>query len=167
MSQFSLDIKSLKVGNLELDGDAAKILTSPGEIKENTVKVTQADATQTKIKAAGKSQPVIVINEDGDITVEYDIMTFDVEVMQNYMGGYLTGTAPNKIWNKPSKSPIIEKTHEIVDSQGATWLFPRVHISATLVGVFSPTDVNVIRVKGTVLEPAKVGVTSVSYGNPA
>jgi hypothetical protein len=166
MGNFSLDVKSLKIGDVAVDGGPATVLVSPGDVRADTIKIAQADGTKTSFKAAGKSQPVLVVTEDGEITLEYDLMTFDPEVMADYMGGTVSGVAPNKLWNKPEKAPIIEKTHEIIDGQGVTWLMPRVQISAALVGNFSATDVNVIRVKGTVLQPTKADVSAVIYGTP-
>nr|WP_067054073.1 hypothetical protein [Mucilaginibacter sp. L294] len=167
MSEFSIDIRTLKTGAVAVDGGMGTTLTEPGEIHENTVKVNMADDTVTPIKNI-KGKSVIVAIEGGNIDIAYDIITFDVEVIQDFCGGTLVGTAPNQMWHMPKGTqPIIEKSHEIVDGQGGTWELARVQVSGKLVGAFSKTEPNVIRVKGMVLEPTKEAVGAIAYGNKA
>lgn len=162
---FSINAKSLVIGDIGNDGGAGTVLTSPGDIRENTLKVTPSDDTITSFRAIGKQAAVFTSIQPGDIAVEFDIMTMDLEVIQDLCGGTITGTAPNQMWYGPiGNPPIIEKTVEAVDDQDMTWQFPRLQISAKLVGVFTTSDPNVIRIKGKVLQPTKSGVSYMGYG---
>lgn len=163
MSEFSIDAKSLKMGEMAVDGGMSTTLTTIGEIKENTLKVIEADTVVTSIRALGKRLPVININQDGDINVEFDVMTKDKEVMADLMGGTVTGEEGAEKWNRPVRKPIIEKSIEVEDGDGDKMQLPRVSIVGTIQGVYSPTDVNVIRVKGMVMQPTKAGVSAVIW----
>lgn len=162
---FSINAKSVAIGDIGVDGGVGTVLTSPGDIRENTLKVTPSDDTITAFKAIGKQAAVFNSIQAGDIAVEFDIMTMDLEVIQDLCGGTIAGAEPNQMWYAPiGNPPIIEKTVEAVDDQDMTWQFPRLQISAKLVGVFTPTDPNVIRVKGKVMQPTKAGVSYMGYG---
>jgi hypothetical protein len=161
---FSIDIKTLKIGAVAVDGGMGTTLTEPGEILEKTVKVNMADDVVTRFKSI-KGNSVLAGIQLGDIDVAFDIMTFDVEVIQDLCGGTLVGTAPNQMWHFPKGTPpIIEKSVEIVDSEGATWEMARTQISAKLVGAFSTSEPNLVRVKGMVFDPTKAAVGAIAYG---
>lgn len=165
---YSIDITSLLLGAVAGDGGVGTVLASPGDIVENTVKVNPADPTKTSFFAIGKQAAVYTALKAGETVLAFDIMTFDLEVIQDLLGGTITGVAPNEFWNAPiGTPPIIEKTIEILDVQGMTWQFGRVQISAKLVGEFNANTPNVIRVMGTILQPTKAGVSHTAYGKKA
>lgn len=163
MGQYSIDVKSIKMADVPADGKMAAVLAEFGDVKENTIKVLEAEGTSTPIRAAGKSAPVVTIMQDGDVTIEFDLMTKDKEVYADLMGGTVTGVAPAQKWNRPVKKPIIEKAFEVEDGDGDPIQLPRVQISATIQNVYSPTDVNVIRVKGTVLQPKDAATAAIIW----
>lgn len=163
MGQYSIDVKSIKMADVPAGGTMATVLAEFGDVKENTIKVLEAEGTTTAIRAAGKSAPVINVIQDGDVTIEFDLMTKDKEVMADLMGGTTSGVAPALKWNRPVKKPIIEKAFQIEDGDGDPIQLPRVQISATIQNVYSPTDVNVIRVKGTVLQPKDAATAAIIW----
>lgn len=167
MATLSINAKSVKMGDIAADGGAATVLTTFGDIKESTFKITEAEGNKTPIRVLGKSKPRTNIVQDGDTTVAFDLIDFDPEVMADLMGGTVTGAAPNQIWNAPVIKPKVVKTIQVVDAEDYVWTLAAVELSATLQGVFSPTDVNTIRVTGTVLQPTKEGVAPITYGKPA
>lgn len=159
MGQYSIDVKSIKKGTPGANGTMAVALTEFGDIKENTLKVTEAEGTTTPIRAAGKSAPVINVVQDGDITIEFDLMTKDKEVVADFMGGEVVEGK----WHRPVKKPTIFNSFEIEDGDGDPIQMPYVQISATIQNVYSPTDVNVIRVKGTVLQPKDAATSAIIW----
>ncbi|SMO48081.1 hypothetical protein [Solitalea koreensis] len=166
MATFSIGTKTFKLGAIAVDGGMGTVLTSPGDVRENTIRVTQGDFSVNNIMAEGKSSPVYVTQKNGETTLEFDLLTHDPDVMMDLMGGTVTGTDPNKIWNAPELTPIIEKSFEITDLQDSVWQFPRVQVMARIQGVFTRDEVNVIKVKGVVLQPTKTATSPISYGKP-
>lgn len=164
---YSIDVKSLKLGAVAVDGGMGTVLTSPGGVRENTLKLNPSDDTITAFMVIGQGNPAITSITKGVTNFEYDLMIFDLEVLADLTGGELIGVAPNEFWHEPALPPVIIRSHEIVDGQGMTWQIPAGQISAKLVGAFSKTDPNVIRVKGTVLQPEKEGIGALAYGKKA
>lgn len=165
---FGLKVDGLKIGNIAIDGGLATTLVSPGSPRENTVKVTPSDSSDTDFyKEGDDSAPAITITKKGVTMIEYDLLTFDPEVIADLTGGSTTGTGENIIYSEPVGSVIVEKSHVLTDKQGRNWTFPRTKITAHLIGVFTNTDVNVVRVKAKVMMPKKAGTSSFSYGKPA
>lgn len=151
------------MGAIANDGGMGTVLTAIGDIKENTIKVLEADGTRTSFRAAGKSAPVLEAVQDGDMTIEFDLMSMDKEVMADLMGGTVTGDPGEEVWNRPLKKPVIERSFEIEDEEGVPMQLPRVSLVGTIQNVYSPTDVNVIRVKGVVMQPKKAGTAAVIW----
>lgn len=168
MSNVSYGLKtdSVLVGDIAADGAAGTVLTSPGKVLENTIEMTPADSTKTTFTAQGDSDPFAVAIKKGVKEGAFDIGTLDKEVIADMTGGTVTGTGVNAIYNDPigTAAPIY-KTLKIIDAQGVAWLFPRVLIDASLVGRWRDGELNVLRVKFTVMQPTKAGISSLQYGN--
>ncbi|TZF81818.1 hypothetical protein FW774_17330 [Pedobacter sp. BS3] len=160
-------MKSIKIGEIAVDGGAATVLTVPGQVRENTIKVTPAAPTDTEFYAEGESTPAIVQTKKGITALDFDLLTFDPEIIADLTGGTTTGEAPNILYHEAAGVVTVERTIEITDLQDNVWLFPRVKITASLVGTFTTTDVNIVRINGKVLLPTKAGVAPLTYGKPA
>jgi len=166
-NQFSygLKINGLKLGAIAVDGGPGLVLTSPGKSRENTVKVTPTEPTETDIFEEGVSgAPAITISKLGVKEIAWDLLTFDKEVIADLTGGSITGDPGEEIYHEPREVVNVEKTLKLTDTQEEDWLYPRVKITASLVGVFTTNDVNVVRCKARVLTPTKDGVSPFMYG---
>lgn len=163
----SFAFKSIRIGDIAVDGGPGTVLTNPGKVRENTLKVTPTAPTDTEFYAEGETSPDIITSKKGITAIDFDLMTFDPEVIADLTGGTVTGVGENMIYHEPSGNTNVEKTIEITDEQDSVWLFPRVKINAMLMGVFTSTDINVVRVTCKVLQPTKAGTAPFSYGKPA
>ena len=162
---FGLKIGGLKVGDVAADGGAGTVLTSPGKARQDTVKVIPSEPTDTEFYEEGlSSSPAIIITKFGVDGIEFDLMTFDKQVIADFTGGSVTGAGAEAIYAKPLAPVNVEKTVQLTDTQAEDWLYPRVKFNAYLVGNFSSTDINVVRCKGKVMQPTKEGVASFYYG---
>ncbi|QNK63949.1 hypothetical protein H7F33_05505 [Pedobacter sp. PAMC26386] len=162
---YGLKIGGLVLGAIAADGGAGPVLTSPGKVRENTLKITPADPTDTDFFEEGDdSAPAITVSKKGVKEITFDLLTFDKEVIADLTGGTITGAGANTVYNEPLGVVNVEKTLKATDTQDNDWLYPRVKVNASLVGVFTTTDVNVVRVKCKVMKPAKAGVSAFSYG---
>ena len=162
---YSIDIVSLKSGAVANDGGIGTVLTSPGDIVDKTVKFNPADPAKSVHYAVGKGHPVLIALRNGEWTLNFDIMTADVEVIQDWCGGTLVGATPNKMWGPAlGNPPIIEKSVEVLDGSGFTWQFVRLQVSAKLVGEYSPENPNVIRVMATIMQPTKAATPAIGFG---
>lgn len=169
MSNVSYGMKtnSLLIGDVAADGDAGTVLTSPGKVLEDTIEMTPADSTKTTFTAQGDTDPFVIAIKKGIKEGQFDLGTLDKEVIADLTGGSVTGVGANAVYNEAIGQPSpIYKTLKIIDAQEAAWLFPRVLIDANLVGRWRDGELNVLRVKFTIMQPTKAGISSLQYGNP-
>jgi len=160
---FGLKVGGLKIGDVAEDGGAGTVLTNPGKPRQDTVKVVPGDPTDSEFYEEGvNSSPAIIISKFGIKEIQFDLLTFDKQVIADLTGGSVT----NGVYSEPIGPVNIEKTVQLEDTQAEPWLYPRVKINAMLIGNFSSTDVNVVRVKGKVMQPTKDGVSAFTYGKP-
>ncbi|WP_149913496.1 hypothetical protein [Sphingobacterium cavernae] len=170
MSNVSYGMKtnSLLIGAVAVDGGAGTVLTSPGKVLEDTVELTPSDSTKTAFTAQGDSDPFVLSVKKGIREGQFDLGTLDPEVIADLAGGTVTGSGANKVYNAPTGNPApIYKTLKIIDEQNVAWLFPRVLIDADIIGRWRNGELNVLRVKFTVMQPTKTGIAPLMYGNPA
>ena len=165
---YGLTTDSLLIGDIGADGSAGTVLTSPGKVLENTIELNPADSTKTTFTAQGDSDPFVMVIKKGIKEGAFDLGTLDKEVIADLTGGSVTGVGAAAVYNEPIGTPApIFKTIKIIDAQGAAWTFARVQIDANLVGRWRDGELNVLRVKFTVMQPTKAGVSHLTYGNAA
>lgn len=162
-----LKVDGVLIGEIAEDGGAGLVLTNPGKVREDTINLNPRAVTDTEFKAQGDSSPAVVITALGAREGQFDIMTFDPEVIADLTGGTTTGAGENMLFHSPIGATVVEKTLKFIDAQNKEWLMPRVKINADLVGVFRNGDLNVVRVNYKVLQPTKAGVSDLTYGKPA
>lgn len=162
-----LKVNGVLLGAIAVDGGAGTALTNPGKVREDTINLNPRGVTDTEFKAQGDSSPAVVVTTLGAREGQFDIMTFDPEVIADLTGGTTTGEDENVLFHSPIGVTNVEKTLKFIDAQDKEWLMPRVKINADLVGVFRNGDLNVVRVTYKVLQPTKAGVSDLTYGKPS
>jgi hypothetical protein len=78
-----------------------------GDVYQDTCTLKDADATVTVHKSETSAKK-ITMTDPGDTTVELSLMDPDLELLSRYFGGTITGTAPNRHWQRPRKLPYKE-----------------------------------------------------------
>lgn len=159
--------KAILLGAIPAGGGLA--LTFPktvGYIKENSASAKQEKLAVEKYRAEGISAPIDISYEDGDMMLMYTLMNPDVEALQYYFGGTLTGTAPNQSWNAPSDRVILEAAVKSVPKQGFTVTYPRVALAAYIEQEMSKTGLFTVVVEGYVLKPEDTTVSHMIVSNP-
>jgi len=161
-----LKVNGVLIGAIANDGGAGTVLTSPGKVREDTINVNPASNTDTEFFAQGDTSPVIIVTKKGVKEGQFDLLTFDPEVIADLTGGTTTGAGVNMLYHESTEPTNVRKTLKFIDAQGNEWLYPHVKLNADLVGMFRTGDVNVVRVQFKVLAPTKAGVASFTYGKP-
>lgn len=156
---YGLLVNGVKIGALAADGGPSTTLTSPGKVLKDTIEVNPATDTDTEFTAQGESNPFLIVSEAGVESGTFDLATMDKEVIADLTGGTVGGTGATAYYMRPvGDPPEIYRTLELSPKMGDKWIFPRVKISAKLVGRFRNTELNVLRVSFTTMQPLKDGV---------
>lgn len=163
---YGLKVSGLRIGDIEADGDMSENLVSPGKVMKDTVDITPGDDTDTEFFEEGASDPFHVDTQIGVDSGTFDIGTFDEEVIADLCGGTVVGAGDDKTYASPIGKPDpVFKSLELEPLSGKKWIFPRVKITAKLIGRFRQGELNVIRVSFKKMQPSKSGVSSFYLGN--
>jgi hypothetical protein len=132
-----------------------QVLTIWGQTLQGTCNVTQEDPETNDFFAEELDDPVVSISKRGKTTAVFSVMNPDVNALQKFFGGTITGSGSTAKWKAPKQLPVIEKSVKITPQMGLIWEFPRMKINAKINGAFSRENIFVIEVSGTALQPSK------------
>lgn len=156
---YGLLVSGLKLGTIAVDGGISTALTSPGKVMKDTIEINPGSDTDTEFKEEGSDEPFFISTENGVESGVFDIGTFDKEVIADLCGGTVTGADAAAVYSRSrDKVPPIYKTLELQPQVGDKWTYPRVKISAKLIGRFRNGELNVVRVNFKVMLPTKATV---------
>jgi|GEM_PF-1644188 len=156
---YGLLVSGLKLGEIAVDGGISTALTSPGKVMKDTIEINPGNDTDTDFKEEGVDEPFLTITESDVEAGAFDLGTFDKEVIADLCGGTVTGVGAAAVYSRPrGKVPPIYKTLELQPQVGDKWTYPRVKISAKLIGRFRNGELNVVRVNFKVMLPTKASV---------
>jgi hypothetical protein len=153
----SIGLKSIKVGDIAVDGGMGTVLAPLGLTFEGTATLTQEDPEVTPFYAEENDDPVEMLSSKGDTKLEFAIMDFTPSVMAEVLGGTVTGTGDAAVWNAPETIPTIEKSIEVVTRKDVRIQIPRAKIDAKIDMNLGKKEMGLIRIVATALKPTKTG----------
>jgi len=121
-------VKSLKFKTL-LGTD---LLSSIGQLKNETLKFNSSKATLNKFYAAQTPDypTLIVKDQEGEITLAGTIQELDLANCARIFGGTVTGIGAAATWSPATVSNNVEVNTEMVTETGLVITFPRMLIQA-------------------------------------
>lgn len=161
----AIGLKSIKIGEIEADGSMSTNLEILGETYQDSAEIVQADSEKTEIYSEEDTEPVEIIEIRGGITVKWSIFNVDPEVLKKVLGGKVTGTAPNKVWEQSENDEKIERSIELITKTNNIVTIPRAIISAKFNWKVSKKGVALIDITGRVLKPKKDGLSAFQVAN--
>ncbi|MBW6491954.1 MAG: hypothetical protein K0B15_12255 [Lentimicrobium sp.] len=163
----SIGLKSIKVGEIAVDGGMGTTLAALGLTFEGTATLTQEDPEVTSFYAEENDDPVELMSARGDTKLEFAIMDFTPSVMAEVLGGTVTGTGEASVWNAPDNLPVIEQSIEIVTKKNVRIQIPRAKIDAKIDMNLGKKEMSLIRIVATVLKPTKIGAAPIMVDKAA
>lgn len=163
MAKLQYGLKSLKMGDIAVDGGMGTTLEELGGTLEGSATLTTEDGETVSINTEESDFAAIEFNTPGQTKVVFDILDMTPANIAKVLGGEVTGEGDAAVYNAPIGSVDIEQSLEIVTKNNFKWQFPRVKVSAKLSATLSKKDVYKVTVTCTVLKPEKTGVAPYSY----
>ena len=154
MSQINNGLAQLKIGTIAVDGGMGTVLTALGYITEDSFKINTEDGTATDFMVEEIDDPIFSRTTAGKISFEFEIANPDAPVLVTVFGG--TSDA-NGGYTPPNSAPVIEKSLEIIPSQGFGFKVPRAKITAKFSDTIGKNQLLKVVVTAQVLAPTKVG----------
>jgi hypothetical protein len=156
---YTIGLAKIELGAIASDGGMGTSLSQLGYTYQDTCSMTMEDPETTDFIAEEVDDPVVSISRAGKINFNFSIMNPDLTTLQALLGGTVTGEEGSEVWNAPATIPVIEKSIKITPNQGLQFSIPRAKITAKINGSFSKTNMFLIEVACTVLQPTKTGVS--------
>lgn len=157
---YTLGLASVKMGAIAQDGGMGSSLAALGYTYKDSCTLTCEDPETNDFYAEEVDDPVVSISKAGKTTLEFSLMNPSPEQLVILMGGTASassGSGDNDTWEAPDSMPSIEKSVEITPKQGYKIEIPRMKIEAKLDGNIGQSDLFMVKVKGTILQPTKSG----------
>ena len=152
-------LSTLKIGAIAGDGGPGTSLALLGQTLRDSISITEDDPTVNEIFSEESALAVYSDSTPGGVTFKWTVVVMDLEVLIAVFGGTASGTAPNRIWNRPAIAPVIEQTVEVTPKAGfKKFTLPRTSISAKFSGTFGSSGAFTVDVTAKVLQPTKTGV---------
>jgi hypothetical protein len=159
--RISIGLKSLKIGNIAVDGGMGTSLTALAGTFEDTATIIQEEGETTEFFIEESDDPIESLTKKGGTNIEWSIADMTPATLVKVLGGEVTGTGDAAKWNAPADVPSIEQSLEIISKKNIKYEFARVKIEARLDVNLSKKNVALVRVKAKVLTPTKAGVAPI------
>lgn len=157
----TVGLKSIKVGAIAADGDMGTTLAPLALTFEGSASFIQGDPEVTVFRAEEVDDPIEVLSTKGETKLEFAIADYTPSVMASVLGGEVTGTGSEAVWNAPNDIPTIEKSVEIITRKNIRIRIPRAKIDAKIEMNLGKKEMGLIRIVATIMKPTKAGVSPV------
>jgi len=163
----TMGLKSIKVGDIAVDGGMGTTLAALGTTYLGTAKLTQDDAEITEHNCEELDDPIETSVVAGKTVLEFAITDFTPATLVKVLGGEVTGTGDAAKWEKPTTDPTTEQSIEIITKKNVIVQIPRARIEAKLEMDLTKTELSKVLIKATVLTPTKADTAPMSIGSVA
>lgn len=164
METYLTGLSKIEIGDIAGDGDVSAAFAAVGQVYKDTAKIEQADGEVFEHEVEEVDDPVVTVPTKGRTTIEWSIIDFTPENLVKVLGGTASGTTPNEKWVSADTAAVIEKSVKITPKTGKPITFPRVSLRARINYALGKSGIAQVIISGTVLQPTKTGVKSISIG---
>ena len=148
----ALGLEYIKVGELN-NGGMATTLDSLGVTYKDTAELTQGDPEVTEHFSEENDEAEEIVTKKGATEIKWSIMNYDPNTLAKVLGGTVSGTSPNFVWEAPSSAVPIEQSIEIMDKNSNVLQIPRAKITAKMNWKLSSSGVALVEITAKVLTP--------------
>lgn len=147
-------IDTIKIGDPLPNGVMGTTLTSIGKLVDDSIQITFAEPTKTKITCEDTTAPLVVlVDPNVEKKFEFSTYDFDPDILARFFGG----SNVLEKWSSPTSYDAIEQSVEIVtkDVDGTHFkiTIPRANISASMEGKIGKKGLGIIKIICEVLTP--------------
>lgn len=161
MATINIGFGKFEIGDIASDGGPGTSLASPGNTYRDSANFEQEEAETHDFEVEEQDTPIAsIITKPGTMKITWEVVDFDVSVMQKLFGGTTSGGA----WNHPDRLPEVEQTVKFTPKQGKPFLFPRCKLTSSFVYDMKRTGIARIKIEAKVLKPTKAGVAPFVWG---
>lgn len=168
MAKNTIGLEAVFIGEIPADGGVATTFEEVGQTARDTASLTSTEITTNDIFVEESDDPVISSNTGGGtFNITWTSLDVSTEKLVSALGGTVTGSGANTMWNAPDKSPIIYKSVRMVAPGGYEATAARVKLNVTVSFNFQRSNPAQITYNGVVMTPTKAGVPKLITGVPA
>lgn len=168
MGKNTIGLEAVFIGDIPVDGGVATVFEEVGETARDSASFTSTEVTTTDIFVEESDDPIISTNTGGGtFNVAWTSLDVAPEKLVKTLGGTVTGTGANTMWNAPNMVPTIYKSVRMVAPGGYEVTAARVKLNVVVTFNFQRSNPAQITYSGVVMTPTKVGVPKLLTGVPA
>lgn len=161
MATNNIALEKLEVGDIAADGDVATTFEALGRTFKDTASITQEDNETHDFEVEEEDEPIAsVLVKKGATTIQWELVDWDVAVLQKLWGGTVSGG----IWSEPEILPEVEQSVRLTPKIGQPFTYPRCKLTAKIEYEANRTGIARIIVQAKKLKPTKDGVAAFMWG---
>jgi len=166
MSKVSYGLDKVEVAAIDGVTGLPDTWEDVGKIYRETITLETADGEKTEHFSELDQNPILVIQEQGAMTLNMSLMDTSPANLVKYLGGTVTGVDPNEVWNKPNDIVDIEFAWRITFKDGTKTTFNRGKTTGKYGGDFNRKGIQLLQLMISPLQPKVDGVPVMTVGNP-
>ena len=159
-----IGLSKIEIGAIAGDGGMGTTLAVLGVTYKDTAEITQEDPVITEHNSEENDEPEETIASKGKTTVKWSIIDATPATLVKVLGGTVTGTAPDDVWNAPSTATDIEQSIKITPKSGPVINVVRAKIQAKINYKLARTGIFLVDIVATVLTPTKAATAPITIG---
>jgi len=163
----SIGITSIEIGPIGATGAMGTTLAVLGKTYKDSAELMQDDPTLTDIESEEDDDPIETIMQKGKTTLKFSIMDYTPETLVKVLGGTVTGTAPNTVWEAPATAEDIQRSVKVTTKTGIVMSIVRAQIIAKLNAKLSKTGVALVDIQCRVMTPTLADTAPLTITPPA
>ncbi len=150
-------LKSIKVGDVAVDGGMGTTLAVLGVTDEGSATFTKGEDTSKEFFCEESDDPIETVTKKGITTLEWGIVDVSPATLVKVFGGTVDVTVPAvPVWEPPSSAAVIEKSIEVITKTDVKIEIVRAKISASMDLKLGKEAIGSVKIKATVLTPTKL-----------
>lgn len=133
------------------------------EVYKNTILMPEEDPTRTSHYKQGQASPVLVQEVAGVITVTFSLLDISAANKADWIGGTVTTVNTKDTWNSPRVKTSKTKALRFTMEDGSIMTIVKASCWTKLDVKASDTEINLLLVTATVLDPGFPEVLPISW----
>lgn len=161
MATNNIALEKLEVGDIAADGDVSTTFAPLGRTFKDSASITQEDNETHDFEVEEEDEPIAsVLVTKGATTIQWELVDWDVAVLQTLWGGTLNAG----VWHEPDVLPEVEQSVRLTPKIGKPFTYPRCKLNAKIEYEANRTGIARIIVQAKKLKPTKDGVAAFMWG---
>lgn len=144
MSQITLGLSEIQVGEASKAGVMPTEMTKIGKTYADTCKISQEVSEVTEHYEEGMAAPEVRGKQKKVPVVVFSIMDADLQMLADYVGGEVTGSGATEKWVFNGTEEVANKAISIIPKMGYKYNIPNADIEAVMNADMSQKGISLI-----------------------